>query len=231
MQSAPPMAADSTLFRHSLPRQWRFPAWHRDCVRSCVASRKRRAILGALVVIPTTLPVGGCAVLPSNQVEKWAASNGGTISGGRQERCERAIARLQVPKQVACLKVAVLNSETTGAFCWRSGALFVTRGLVDIVDDDELAAAIAHEVGHLLVDGGPAPAAALDGYRLQSNDAEAAADLAGRELLRRSEVPEEALPGLLNKLAVHPPTDSARRESLARRAARLTFAGGPTPRP
>ena len=39
------------------------------------------------------------------------------------------------------------------AYGWRGGNLFLTRGLVDVMDDDELAAAVAHELGHLLGDG------------------------------------------------------------------------------
>jgi hypothetical protein len=133
-----------------------------------------------------------------------------------------------MPERVApSLGVSVLDSDDTGAFCWRSGAVFVTRGLVDILDDDELSAAVAHEVGHLLVEGRTPIAAALDGCRFHAMDAESAADFAGRELLRRSAVPDAALPRLLNKLAAQPATNSACRECLARRAARLASPGGP----
>jgi hypothetical protein len=132
-----------------------------------------------------------------------------------------------VPGRVARpLTVSVLDTDDTGAFCWRSGAVYVTRGLVDLLDDDELAAAIAHEVGHLLLDGHTPRAAALDGCRLHPSpnreDAETAADFMGRELLKTSAVPDEALPRLLSKLAERPATASTCRDCLARRVARLT---------
>ena len=102
------------------------------------------------------------------------------------------------------LTVAVLDTNAVGAFCWPSGAVFVTRGLVDLADDDELCAAIAHEAGHLVADDHLPRAVALDGWRRPSaTDAEIAADLTARELLKRSAVSEQALPRLLGKLAAH----------------------------
>jgi predicted Zn-dependent protease len=69
------------------------------------------------------------------------------------------------------------------AFAWPDGSVLVTRELADLLDDDQLAAALAHEIGHL-VDGGHlgnAPAA-LAGP-LADDEAERHADRTGCTLL------------------------------------------------
>jgi Zn-dependent protease with chaperone function len=40
-----------------------------------------------------------------------------------------------------------------GAWAWPGGRIEVSRALIDRLDDEQLAAALAHELGHLL-DGG-----------------------------------------------------------------------------
>jgi Zn-dependent protease with chaperone function len=103
--------------------------------------------------------------------------------------------------------------------------VFVTRGLIDLVDDDELCAAIAHEAGHLVVDGHLPPPAALDGYRQSSRqDCEVVADLMARELLKGSRVDELALPRLLKKIATQPAATPASRAQLSQRIAQLSAA-------
>jgi Zn-dependent protease with chaperone function len=37
-----------------------------------------------------------------------------------------------------------------GAWAWADGHIRVSRALVDLLDDNELAAALSHELGHLL---------------------------------------------------------------------------------
>jgi Zn-dependent protease with chaperone function len=209
----------------------------------------RTSISGRLLfVLVTALLGGGCTASPSAQspspvslsseLERWTSQHGGLIAGSRQDRAERALARLAPSLGVTgrTLTIAVLDTDEVGAFGWRSGNLFVTRGLIDLVadDDDELAAAIAHEAGHLLLaDDRIARASALDGRRQDKGaaatghvaaveDGEMAADAVGRGLLRSSSVPEDALPRLLNKLAQHSGTSPACRDHLRRRIARLT---------
>jgi predicted Zn-dependent protease len=170
--------------------------------------------------------IGGCGASPSGVIDRWAAANGGVLMDARQDRARQALTRLSVsPALAPRLSVAVLDTDAVGAFCWPSGAVFVTRGLVDVVDDDELCAALAHEAGHLVADGHIPRPVALDGWRRPSaTDAEIAADLTARVLLKRSAVSEQALPRLLGKLVAHSGASAARRAHLSRRIAHLATA-------
>lgn len=47
------------------------------------------------------------------------------------------------------LRFAILKAPGVNALSSPSGFIFVTRGLVDLVDDNELAAALAHEIAHV----------------------------------------------------------------------------------
>jgi Zn-dependent protease with chaperone function len=106
-----------------------------------------------------------------------------------------------------------------GAYGWRSGELFVTRALVDLLDDQELAAALAHEMGHLLGDGSARRWAGLSGG--SDSDAsltvEANADRLGADLLRRHHVPPQAMPRMLAKVARATGLDGACQDALRRR--------------
>jgi Zn-dependent protease with chaperone function len=88
-----------------------------------------------------------------------------------------------------------------GAWSWPDGRIRVSRALVDLLDDDELRAALAHEVGHLLdgghVVGGPASLRGSHG----AAGVEARADVLGCRLLRARGAPTEALPRMLRRLA------------------------------
>jgi Zn-dependent protease with chaperone function len=181
-----------------------------------------------VVLLAAAAGVSGCASGGASHVQRWAESRGGTLAAGPEhDRAQAALAPL-----IACgaiqrpLTVAVLDCDDTGAYCWRSGAVYVTRGLLDRLDDDEVTAAIAHEVGHLLVDGHMPRTAALDGCRSAcgagaQEDSEIAADLLGRELLKMSGVSERALTRLLSKLAANPANTINCRDHLARRIAAL----------
>ena len=166
---------------------------------------------------------GGCATSRPSHVQRWEENHGGRLAGAAQDRAGRALERIAACGAVQRrLTIAVLDTDDLGAYCWRSGAIYLTRGLVERLDDDELCAAIAHEAGHLLVDGHMPRTAALDGCRRacgagKEDDAEIAADLMGRELLRMSAVPERALARLLSKLAIDPANTSNCRDHLVRR--------------
>jgi predicted Zn-dependent protease len=166
-------------------------------------------------------------------MQRWVNEKGGLLSDASQCRAEHALERLTTGGGIELsLRIAVLDSEEIGAFSWRSGDIFVARGLMDLVDDDELLAAIAHEAGHLLAAGHIPGAAALDGCRRSTSaiggarraqeDAEMVADRLACETLRVSALPDDGLPRLLNKLARHPTTSAACRDQLHRRIATLS---------
>jgi Peptidase family M48 len=186
-------------------------------------------ILRLPLILLTALTCGCAGSLNEAQ---WTSDHGGLIYGPRQQRAERALARLKSANGLASnVTVGVLDSDQAGAYSWRRGAIFVTRGLIDAVDDDELTAAIAHEAGHLLLAGQNQRASSLDGCRWSANgcaaeDVEVAADAVASELLRRSTGFADALPRLLNELIEHPLTPANCREHLKHRISKL-----PSPAP
>ena len=183
--------------------------------------------LTIIVLFTAAAGVGGCGSGDRSDVHRWAESRGGTLMGIHHDRAQAALAPLTgcgaIQRPVT---VAVLDSDDAGAYCWRSGAIYVTRGLLEALEDDELTAAIAHEVGHLLVDGHMPRTAALDGCRTAcgvggQEDSEIAADRMGRELLRVAGVREGALTDLLRKLATQPANTPNCRDHLGHRIAAL----------
>jgi Zn-dependent protease with chaperone function len=162
----------------------------------------------------------GCASSPPHGLP-GLSGHVTVVAGPRQMRADNALASLPLSHASQPLKVVVVDSDEVGAFCWRSGKIVVTRALVDLVDDEELAAAIAHEAGHLLRDGHLQRPAALNGCA-SDRDAETGADLIGRELLRAGGLPHDALARLLQKVAAHSQTTQGCRDHLNRRIARLS---------
>jgi predicted Zn-dependent protease len=156
----------------------------------------------------------------TTSVDRWVWRQGGTVDGAPQARAERALASLGVQTSQGSLTIRVLASPELAAFSWRTGELFVTRGLLDRVNDEELMAAIAHEVGHLIADGHVASPAALGGQPADP-DAEVRADLLACELLARSGRPSSALINLLKALATEKQLDVASRQHQNDRIARV----------
>jgi Zn-dependent protease with chaperone function len=97
------------------------------------------------------------------------------------------------------------------AYSWRDGRVRVTRGLLAAVDDDELSAAVAHELAHLLADGHlRSRASALRGSAAAGLDVESRADRLGRELLAACEIDPQAMVRLLERLAASATASSPR---------------------
>ena len=136
----------------------------------------------------------------------------------------------------AAVSVHVADSPAVGAYAWPDGRVVLTRGLVERLDDDELAAAVAHEIGHLLADGHVRTVAALTGdaqrattTKAESNaDEESRADAAAVRLLRRAGRPPEAMARALTKVAGSGGLSRPTRERLAKRIRLLTQAHGHT---
>ena len=142
-----------------------------------------RAVQGAVFSLFFLL-LNGCGTSPlSHSVDLWVIHQGGIVEGSQQTRAE-AVAR---PLFACCMgraaSIQVLNTDAVSAFSWRNGRVFVTRGLMDHLNDDELAAVIAHELGHLLSDGQLQTVASLRGCCVDP-DREVRADATGLALLR-----------------------------------------------
>ena len=114
------------------------------------------------------------------------------------------------------VSVHVLNSDIVGANSWPDGNIFVTRALVDLLDKDELAAAMAHELGHLLNDGHLQGVASLRGT-CSSPDAEVRADATGYEVLRMQTINPHAMVSMLRKVKSGIPASSPCQRGLAAR--------------
>ncbi|MBI1370868.1 MAG: M48 family metalloprotease [Planctomycetes bacterium] len=96
------------------------------------------------------------------------------------------------------VRVYVLDSDAVAAYARPERAVYLTHGLVTLASDQEIAAAVAHELGHLLDDGYLASPVALTG--LHEDDPEIRADALGCCLLQRCGIPTESMVTLLEKV-------------------------------
>ncbi len=154
----------------------------------------------ACCLLFATLPLfAGCAT-KSEMITRWVSNQGGLAASSAQMRTA-TVAR----QVIACctgrdVSIQVLATNTVTAFCWPDGRLYFTRGLVDRLDDQELAAAVAHELGHLLSDGRMRTVASLRGCCVDP-DREVRADAVGVELLRAQGLPPSAMVTMLKKVS------------------------------
>ena len=159
----------------------------------------------------------GCGT--SGDPGRWAQRMGGTLHDARAQRAEAALAVL-APPSGEDVRVRVLDVAAVGAYAWPDGEIFVTRGLVDLLPQRELVAAIAHEAGHLL-DGrhlrGPV---SLHGYSSDS-DAEVRADAAGVWLLRRRGFDDRVMSSMLQRVCASAAVSATCRPGLRRRIGAL----------
>jgi peptidase M48-like protein len=140
----------------------------------------------------------------------FVARHGGLVGGAAAERAGAVAHLLFAAPGLAHLRLDVVAEREVGAWAWPSGELMVSQGLVDAADDDELIAAIAHEVGHLLGGGSPDGVQGLAGPAL-SGDVEIRADALGCRLLRAQALPTGGMRRVLLRLVA-----SARDASEAR---------------
>ena len=176
--------------------------------------------IAAVLFIFATAGSLGCADA-SRPVDRWVRQEGGLVRGDAQARVERVIRPLTAVCGGHAITARVLNSGTPSAYAWPDGSVFVTRGLLDLLNDEELAAAVAHELGHLLEDGHLHGPMSLQG-ECRKLDGEERADLRGCQLLEAAGLPADAMARLLRKVARAPGAASPRaRAALEQRARRL----------
>jgi predicted Zn-dependent protease len=170
----------------------------------------------------------GCASPSSSNsrnVSEWARRQGGLegADGLSQQRVDR-VARPLVAAYGQPVNVRILACDPAGAYAWPGGEVFVTRRLTEILDDGELAAAVAHELGHLmsepkntaatLAPTAGAPSASAD----RGDDEERQADARGAALLERAGLPATAMTRMLETVADRGGLDPAERRAVAKRA-------------
>ena len=154
-------------------------------------------ILGLVAV----MLVGGCAV-KSDPISLWVRQEGGTVASANpsQARLESVAKRLTRGRPDLQISVYVLASDMVTAYSWPNHHIFVARGLMNRVDDNELAAVLAHELGHLLDRSHvPMTMASLRGCD-KNLVIEARADAIGSDLLQRQGCPTEAMITMLGKI-------------------------------
>jgi Zn-dependent protease with chaperone function len=88
-----------------------------------------------------------------------------------------------------------------GAWAWPSGRIEITRDLVDALDDQELAAALAHEAAHLVDEAAGVEERASLARGSGSEAIERAADRRGCSILADAGIPSEAMVRMLRKLS------------------------------
>jgi hypothetical protein len=166
-----------------------------------------------LLLLATFLAVLGCqGPRPTLPALPESERN---VNALRLHRLDQAARRLGVTG----IEVALSRRAEPGAWAWPKGPIRVSGALVDLVDDDELAAAIAHELGHLQADGTwRGPLASLEGSA--SPDVETRADEAGCRLLAWRGIPPAASVRLLERLGLSERAARARAVCLGLSAGR-----------
>jgi predicted Zn-dependent protease len=174
--------------------------------------------LGVTLVIFVGLSSLGCGSTPSQST--WVFAQGGIVQDTRLNRAQAAFSLLG-PAADKTVRIHVLDNDAVGAYGWPNGNLFVTRGLVDLLSDQELVAAIAHEMGHLLNEGHLHTVVSLRGCSV-SSDAEARADSIGVRLLDECGIGRGAMISMLNKVRLSPGMPSSCEQGIGRRIELLT---------
>lgn len=165
----------------------------------------------------------GCAsVHPegTSHIAAWTQQHGGEVCDARLERVRGIAGTLPAQVNGHPIQLHVLQSDAVVAYSWPSGEVFLSAGLVNIATDDEIAAAIAHELGHLLNDAPGRDALSLRGGG-GSLEIEASADATGAKLLATTGHSAMALNTLLWKVRAASNSVECRSE-ISERIKRLT---------
>ncbi len=171
---------------------------------------------------PLILSGLGCSS-PGHSWRAYAGRNGGLLEDQHQIRADRVFARI-VPSSGDGSHIYVLNASDIGAHALPDGNIFVTRALMDLLDDEELSAAIAHELAHLINDGHLHAVMSLRGC-CETPEAEARADATGVELLRERGLDPRAMSRMLGKVKVTAELTPACRNAIGHRIELLSTRG------
>lgn len=186
-----------------------------------------RAGFGFPILILASL-AGGCSS-SADFVQSWTKNHGGIVIGPDLDRVHAAAKPVVESVSGRRITISVLNSDQLTAYAWPDGHVYISRGLVQHLSDAELAAVVAHEIGHMLADGhvhaggnvhaDEIAAVSGSGKQCSGTESEIAADLAGIDLLEQSDLPPHAMLSMLEKLTTHHARSKASRNSFERRIA------------
>ena len=169
----------------------------------------------AILLLSVALGTGGCAATSNiATIGEWSRQQGGVVIDQRLTHVQAIGDSLSVTLPCS-VRYHVLNNPAVTAYSWPGGEIFLSAGLIDSASDDEIAAAIAHELGHLVNDARRPGAVGLRGA-----DAPLAleqhADATGEALLVASGRPPGALITLLQKVCAANPSAACRHDLGAR---------------
>jgi Zn-dependent protease with chaperone function len=180
----------------------------------------------AAVLLLAALPAG-CAIAttggPQPQVERRAPTPAGPIDARHAERLQRIMVPLvraaDNPRPLDQVRVGIVDDPAINAASAGNGEFYVTRGLLEKANDEQLAGVLAHEIAHddlkhvaqaqargaglsigmIILDqifpgsGAITPIAGTLIDRKYSRQHEYEADRHGMELLRRAGLPPEIM--------------------------------------
>jgi Zn-dependent protease with chaperone function len=172
-----------------------------------------------VLMLSLAVAAAGCG---STSRKQWVSAQGGVVSDSRQARVERAAERISSSCGLckSVLRPQVLDRSGPAAYSFKDGSVFVSRGLVDLLDDDELLAAVAHEAGHLINDKHMTGFAALRGAAVHG-DGEHAADQAGCRVLAACGMQPSLMSRMLRKVALSENTPLSIRNAMLDRVTLL----------
>lgn len=163
-----------------------------------------RTVARAWILLPVLTALVGCSATRSALPGTPGHTPADAIRIARMQRIGAALAgATAAPERV---DLGLSSRDALGAWSWPDGRIRVSRALIDLLDDEALAAALAHEVGHLL-DGGhvagatTALAGAASSGRHDGSGIELRADAIACSLLRARGMSVEALPRMLRTVA------------------------------
>jgi Zn-dependent protease with chaperone function len=183
----------------------------------------RRAFNGNSIILGLLLTsqifVCGCASggkAPLSARERWArqwSAGPDDNAAADSQRATLALDRLRGAAAVPAAGIHVLVCRRPSAFAWPDRHVYVTTGLLALLNDDELTAAVAHELGHL--QARDHQLASLRGPA--ADDVEARADALGCEIMKSRGISPEVLARALAKVRDAYDTPAQCRDALTRR--------------
>ena len=164
----------------------------------------------------TLLLIGlaGCDTASARRA--WTTAHGGEIIDAHLARAQAVAARLCSNDQQAPLTFHILASSQIAAYSWPDSSIYLSQGLLDLLNDDELAAAIAHECGHLARQEGDVAIASLRGCD-EDLAVEVRADAQGVQLLKANGMSPSVMARMLTKVRNSAQLSNTCRAAIERR--------------
>jgi len=144
-------------------------------------------------------------------IQQWTNQQGGEVIDARAQRLAAIGNELQARVECSPLHFHVLRNSALAAYSWASGDIYLTSSLMDAATDDEIAASVAHELGHLLNNGDAHTVLSLRGVTAPAS-VEERADRVGCHLLAASGRSPAALLDVLQKICAAAPSAECRAE-------------------